>query len=85
MEYTFNVDEKLQDLIDTSITIQDKERTYGIAVSKFIRQYYSENRVESIINNYLDDASEKHIAEFKELQNFRKACKAYAKQLLEMN
>lgn len=85
MEYTFKIDEKLQDLIDTSITAKDKQKTYGIVVNKFIRQYYSEDRVEAILNNYLDTPSdEKHMQEFRILQECRKQAKAYAKELLKI-
>jgi len=85
MEYTFRIDEKLQDLIDTSITAEDKQTTYGIAVNKFIRQYYSEDRVEAILNNYLDTpADEKHMQEFRFLQECRKQAKAKAKELLKI-
>lgn len=85
MEYTFRIDEKLQDLIDTSITAEDKQTTYGIVVNKFIRQYYSEDRVEAILNNYLDTPSdEKHMQEFRILQECRKQAKIYAKELLKI-
>ena len=81
----FKIDEKLQDLIDTSITPEDKQKVYGIVVSKLIRQQYSEDMVESIINNYLNDmTSDKYFNEFKELQTYRAACKAYAKQILKI-
>lgn len=83
MEYTFKIDERLQDLIDTSITIEDKQDTYGILVKHFIRQYYSADRVEAIMNNYLDTpADEKHMQEFRELQNCRSQAKQYAKEIL---
>lgn len=86
MKYTFKIDEKLQDLIDTSITIEDKNNTYGIAVKHFIRQYYSADRVEAIMNNYLDTPSdEKHMQEFRILQECRKQAKLYAKELLKIN
>ncbi len=82
MEYTFKLDETLQDLIDTSITDKDKQNTYGVLVSKFIRQYYPEDRVEAILNNKLADPTEQHQADFDELQVCRAAAKIYAKELL---
>ena len=86
MEYTFKIDERLQDLIDTSITQEDKEKSYPEIVDDFIRQKYYERDVEAILNNYLDEPSvEKYNNAFRELQNYRKACKLYAKELLEMN
>lgn len=79
----FIIDERMQDLIDTSITPEDKQKVYGIVVSKLVRQQYSEDMVESIINNYLNDmTSDKYFNEFKELQTYRAACKAKAKELL---
>ena len=85
MEYTFKIDERLQDLIDTSITIQEKQATYGIAVNKFIRQYYGEDRVEAILNNKLAEPSEEHEADFNDLQSCRASAKEYAKQLLGLD
>ena len=84
LEYTFKLDEKLQDLIDTSLTDYDKQITYGILVNKFIRQYYTEDRVEAILNNKLAEPSEKHEADFNDLQVCRASAKAYAKRLLGM-
>lgn len=81
----FKIDEKLQDLIDTSITPEDKQVTYGILVKCFIRQYYSADKVEAIINNKLANPTEQHQAEFDELQNCRANAKAYAKELLGMD
>ena len=85
MEYNFKIDVKLQDLIDTSITIEEKKATYGIAVHKFIRQYYGEDRVEAILNNYIANPSDEHKADFNDLQFCRASAKAYAKQILGIN
>lgn len=82
IEYNFKIDETLQDLIDTSLTDKDKQDTYGILVNKFIRQYYSEDRVEAILNNKLAEPSEKHEADFNDLQVCRASAKAYAKEIL---
>lgn len=84
IEYDFKIDEKLQDLIDTCLTDEDRQNTYGILVNKFIRQYYNEDRVEAIINNKLAEPSEKHEADFNDLQVCRASAKAYAKRLLGM-
>lgn len=86
MVYEFIITEEIQDLIDTALTQEDKEKTYPELVSKFVRQRYYERDVEAILNNYLDDpSSEKYNNDFRKLQEYRKACKLYAKQLLEMN
>lgn len=82
IEYNFKIDEKLQDLIDTCLTDEDRQNTYGILVNKFIRQYYNEDRVEAIINNKLAEPSEKHEADFNDLQVCRASAKAYAKEVL---
>ena len=77
------VTEELQDLIDTSITEQDKINSYPELVKSFVRQNYSQDKVEAIINNHLAEPQE-HTAEFQELQEYRKKCKAYAKELLKL-
>lgn len=81
--YEFKITEEIQDLIDTSITEQDKLNVYPELVSEFVRQNYSQNKVEAIINNYIAEPQE-HTIEFQELQEYRKACKAYAKELLKL-
>ena len=56
---------------------------YEELVTGLIRTKYSQHQVEAIINNYLDEpANEKYLNEFKELQEFRKQCKAQAKTLI---
>ena len=82
IEYNFNINEELQDLIDTSITIQEKQETYGVLVKHFIRQYYSADRVEAILNNKLAEPSEEHEADFNDLQSCRASAKEYAKRVL---
>lgn len=77
------VTEELQDLIDTSLTEQDKLNSYPELVSQFVRQNYSQNKVEAIINNYIAEPQE-HAIEFQELQEYRKKCKNYAKELLKL-
>lgn len=77
------VTEELQDLIDTSITEQDKINVYPELVSEFVRQNYLQNEVEAILNNYIAEPQE-HTIEFQELQEYRKKCKAYAKELLKL-
>ena len=58
------------------------EQVYGRVVNDLLRQQYKADRVESIINNYLDEPNEKHTKEFQDLQAYRKECKAEAKRLL---
>ena len=86
MDNEFIIDERMQDLIDTSITQKEKEQTYPVLVNYLIRQKYHEQDVEAIVNNYLDSpGEEKYNQEFKNLQTYRKECKLKAKELLEMN
>lgn len=58
------------------------EQVYGRVVNDLLRQQYKADRVESILNNYLDEPNEKHTKEFQDLQAYRKECKAEAKRLL---
>lgn len=85
IEYKFSINEELQDLIDTSITDKDIEDTYGALIKHFIRQYYSSDSVEAILNNKLAEPSEEHEADFNDLQSCRASAKAYAKQLLGLD
>ena len=56
---------------------------YQDRVNHLIRQKYSADQVEAIINNYLSDMSNvKHKKEFDDLQEFRKECKQRAKKEL---
>ena len=85
MDNEFIIDEKMQDLIDTSVTQKEKEQTYPVLVNYLIRQKYHEQDVEAILNNYLDDSTiEKNNTAFKQLQDYRKSCKAYAKEILNI-
>ena len=59
---------------------ETKEERYNRLVAAFVREKYSQNAVEAIINNYLADPNNtEYVAEFTALQNFRKECKAKAK------
>jgi hypothetical protein len=61
------------------------ETLYGHQVTREIRKEYSQDRIEAIVNNYLDDPSNPaHAAEFKALQEYRRACKAKVKAELGM-
>lgn len=54
---------------------------YGNLVSQLVKSKYDKNRMEAIINNYLDDPdNEEHNSEFKEMQNWRKECKKIARE-----
>jgi hypothetical protein len=60
------------------------ELLYGNLVSREFRKKYSADKFEAIINNYLDDpTNEKYIAEFREMQEYRKHCKKFVKEQME--
>lgn len=62
----------------------EKQNAYGELVERLIRQRYSQSSVEAIVNNYLDDTdNEEYQVEFKALQDYRKECKAKAKEILK--
>lgn len=57
------------------------EAAYGaIVVRKLEEKGYDSNKIQAIINNYLDDpTNEKYVEKFKMLQEVRKLCKSEAK------
>ena len=56
------------------------DELYGLIVSRKFRERYSNDKCEAIVNNYLDDPTNaEYLAEFKEMQEYRKQCKALAK------
>lgn len=70
----------IEELDYTPPKIEEYKPTYEELVSQFIREKYSQDEVEAIINNYLSNA-EKYKAEFDELQAYRLECKARAKNI----
>jgi hypothetical protein len=62
------------------VDIQSWDALYGRCVTVEVRKVYSQDKIEAIINNYLDDPlNEKYAKEFKALQEYRKQCKAKVK------
>lgn len=60
-----------------------KDKEYELLVERLIRQKYSQSQVEAILNNYIDGTeNEEYKTEFVELQNYRKQCKAKAKEII---
>ena len=56
------------------------ESIYGALVSHKFRRKYSQSKCEAVVNNYLSDpTNEVYLAEFTEMQAYRKACKEEAK------
>ena len=78
-------DEELKDIVEFVKGTPRANQVYGSVVNDLLRQQYKADKVESIINNYLDEPNEKHIKEFQDLQAYRKECKRVAKEVLEID
>ena len=77
-------DNELKDIVEFVKGTPRANQVYGRVVNDLLRQQYKADRVESIINNYLDEPNEKHSKEFQDLQAYRKECKKQAKIILEI-
>ena len=77
-------DEKLKKIAEFLKGTNDAKDIYGRVVNDLLRQQYKADKVESILNNYLDEPNEKHTKEFLDLQAYRKECKLEAKKILEL-
>lgn len=75
-------DKELKDIVEFVKGTPRANQVYGSVVNDLLRQQYKADKVESIINNYLDEPNEKHTKEFQDLQAYRKECKAEAKRIL---
>lgn len=78
-------DEELKDIVEFVKGTPRANQVYGSVVNDLLRQEYKTDKVESIINNYLDEPNEKHVKEFQDLQAYRKECKRVAKEILGIN
>lgn len=67
--------------LDGGTIINAEKASYDDFVAGLIRLKYSQNQVEAILLNY-GDGSEAHLAEYNELQLFRKECKQIASEVL---
>ena len=84
-QFEFVLNDKMKKLIKLAKLNNSSAVVYPQLVDNLVRQNYSQRDVEAIINNYLDDNTKaSHIEDFTNLQNYRKACKNYAKELLEI-
>ena len=77
-------DKELKDIVEFVKGTPRANQVYGNVVNDLLRQQYKADKVESIINNYLDEPNEKHTKEFQDLQAYRKLCKLEAKKILEI-
>ncbi len=76
-------DEKLRIIAEFLKGTNDAKDIYGSVINDLFRQRYSQDKVEAINNNYLDDmTNEEHIKEREDMKDYRKECKQEAKKLL---
>lgn len=75
--------DEMKSLVDMTKGSKYASACYPQLVEYLIRQKYNQSQVEALTCNYLDD-NEKYANDFKALQNYRKECKVYAKELLEI-
>ena len=67
--------------LDGGTLINAERAGYDDFVAGLVRLKYSQNQVEAILLNY-GDGSEEHLAEYNELQLYRKECKQIASEVL---
>ena len=78
-------DEKLKKIAEFLKGTNDAKDIYGSVINDLFRQRYSQDKVEAINNNYLDDmTNEEHIKERNDMKAYRKQCKLEAKRILEI-
>lgn len=65
-----------------SVTVPLAQWDYDHIVTIIIRSRYSADQMEAILNNQVADATSKHMAEFEEMQEWRKLAKRTAKEVL---
>ena len=62
----------------------DTDKKYGRIIDHIVRSEYTDAESTAVLSNYLAEPdNEKYVKEFKELQNFRKLAKTYAKYVVE--
>lgn len=62
---------------------KNKNQVYGVLVSKFIHERYSQDDEFALINNYNADP-QGHAEEYAEYQAYRAACKQRAREICGM-
>ena len=79
-------DEKLKKIAEFLKGTNDAKDIYGSVINDLFRQRYTQDKVEAINNNYLDDmTNEEHIKEREDMKAYRKECKRVAKEVLEID
>ena len=79
-------DDKLRQIAEFLKGTNDAKDIYGSVINDLFRQRYSQDKVEAINNNYLDDmTNEEHIKERDDMKAYRKECKRVAKEVLEID
>ena len=78
-------DDKLRKIAEFLKGTNDAKDIYGSVINDLFRQRYSQDKVEAINNNYLDDMENvEHIKERDDMKAYRKECKKQAKIILEI-
>ncbi|MCR5037848.1 MAG: hypothetical protein K6A94_00715 [Bacteroidales bacterium] len=67
---------------DYEVEVPIAQWDYAHIVTFIIRSRYSADQMEAILNNQVADATSKHVAEFEEMQEWRKLAKRTAKEVL---
>jgi hypothetical protein len=63
-----------------------KKELYASLLAKEIHKKYSPDKIEAILNNYISDPDDvEYLLEFRELQEYRKSCKARIKSELNIS
>lgn len=67
-----------------TVTLPPGEYSRDIVISSIIRQKYSDDKMQAIVNNYLlDPEDEENKQEFTEMQNYRKFAKNIADEFIK--
>lgn len=82
-------DDKLRKIAEFLKGTDEAKNIYGSVLKDLFRQRYSQDKVEAINNNHLDDVedgviNEEHIKERDDMKAYRKECKKQAKIILEI-
>ena len=61
------------------------EKQYGKYVSSLFRLKYNQDKVEAVVNNYIEDPdNEEYSVEMRAMQDYRRECKLKAKTLFKI-
>lgn len=67
-----------------SVTLEPGVWGYDAIVSALVNAEYSHDRMDAIVNNYLDDqANPEHLQEMEQMQSWRRAAKELARSIMD--